>query len=134
MVSVRDIDISSLDDEAQAIATECVQKEYDQLRRKPTMLVMPVIDLQVNQNHLLTIASQPIFGHDTDRESRDSIRLRTLQDFLQSGVGLPAQEIALHWVSGLCQAVEHLHAQGIVIGDLDPDTIVLSYDDYESQP
>jgi serine/threonine protein kinase len=134
MVAIRDIDISSLDDEARAKAAEFAQEEYDQLRRQPTLLVMPVIDLQVNQNHLLTIASQPIFGHDTDGENKTSIRLRTLQDFLQSGVGLPTQEMALHWVSGLCQAVEHLHAQGIVIGDLDPDAIVLSYDDYESQP
>ena len=134
IVAIRDIDISSLDDEAQAKAIEFVQEEYDQLRRQPTLLVMPVIDLQVHQNHLLTIASQPIFGHDTDGENKTSIRLRTLQDFLQSGVGLPAQEMALHWVSGLCQAVEHLHAQGIVIGDLDPDAIVLGYDDYEGQP
>ncbi len=134
MVAIRDIDISSLDDEAQAKATEFLQEEYDQLRRQPTMLVMPVIDLQVKQNHLLTIASQPIFGHDTDGENKTGIRLRTLQDFLQSGIGLPTQEVALHWVSGICQAVEHLHAQGIVIGDLDPDAIVLGDDDYESQP
>ncbi len=101
MVAIRDIDISSLDDEAQAKATEFLQEEYDQLRRQPTMLVMPVIDLQVKQNHLLTIASQPIFGHDTDGENKTGIRLRTLQDFLQSGIGLPTQEVALHWVSGL---------------------------------
>jgi len=134
VVAIRDIDISSLDDEAQAKAIEFVQEEYDQLRRQPTMFVMPVIDLQVNQNHLLTIASQPIFGHDTGGENKTGIRLRTLQDFLQSGKGLPPQEVALHWVSGLCQAVEHLHAQGIVIGDLDPDAIVLGNDDYASQP
>jgi len=42
--------------------------------------------------------------------------------------------VAVNWVSGLCQAVEHLHAQQIVMGDLDPDAIVLSDDSYESQP
>lgn len=132
MVAIRDIDVSSLDDEAQAKAIESVQDEYDQLRRQPTTLVMPVIDLLVQQNHLLTVARQPIF--DRDRENKTNIRLRTLQDFLQSGVGLPAESVVVNWVSGLCQAVEHLHAQQIVIGDLDPDAIVLSEDDNQSQP
>ena len=132
MVAIRDIDVSSLDDEAQAKAIESVQDEYDQLRRQPTTLVMPVIDLLMKQNHLLTVARQPIFGR--DRENKTNIRLRTLQDFLQSGVGLPAEVVAVNWVSGLCQAVEHLHAQQIVIGDLDPDAIVLSDDDNQSQP
>jgi len=132
MVAIRDIDVSSLDDEAQAKAIESVQDEYDQLRRQPTTLVMPVIDLLMKQNHLLTVARQPIFGR--DRENKTNIRLRTLQDFLQSGVGLPAEVVAINWVSGLCQAVEHLHAQQIVIGDLDPDAIVLSDDDNQSQP
>ena len=132
MVAIRDIDVSSLDDEAQAKAIESVQDEYDQLRRQPTTLVMPVIDLLMKQNHLLTVARQPIFGR--DRENKTNIRLRTLQDFLQSGVGLPAEVVAINWVSGLCQAVEHLHAQQIVMGDLDPDAIVLSDDDNQSQP
>ncbi len=132
MVAIRDIDVSSLDDEAQAKAIVSVQDEYDQLRRQPTTLVMPVIDLLMKQNHLLTVARQPIFGR--DRENKTNIRLRTLQDFLQSGVGLPAEVVAINWVSGLCQAVEHLHAQQIVIGDLDPDAIVLSDDDNQSQP
>ncbi len=132
MVAIRDIDVSSLDDEAQAKAVESVQDEYDQLRRQPTTLVMPVIDLLMKQNHLLTVARQPIFGR--DRENKTNIRLRTLQDFLQSGVGLPAEVVAVNWVSGLCQAVEHLHAQQIVMGDLDPDAIVLSDNDNQSQP
>ncbi len=132
MVAIRDIDVSSLDDEAQTKAIESVQDEYDQLRRQPTTLVMPVIDLLMKQNHLLTVARQPIFGR--DRENKTNIRLRTLQDFLQSGVGLPAEVVAINWVSGLCQAVEHLHAQQIVMGDLDPDAIVLSDDDNQSQP
>ena len=132
MVAIRDIDVSSLDDEAQAKAIESVQDEYDQLRHQPTTLVMPVIDLLVKQNHLLTIAREPIFGR--DGENKANTRLRTLQDFLQSGVGLPAEIVAVNWVSGLCQAVEHLHAQQIVIGDLDPDAIVLSDDDNQGQP
>jgi serine/threonine protein kinase len=131
MVAIRDIDVSSLDDEAQAKAIESVQDEYDQLRRQPTTLVMPVIDLQMKQNHLLTIARQPIFGR--KGEHKTNIRLRTLQDFLQSGVGLPAEVAAVNWVSGLCQAVEHLHAQQIVMGDLDPNALVLSDDDDQSQ-
>ena len=132
MVAIRDIDVSSLDDEAQAKAIESVQDEYDQLRRQPTTLVMPVIDLLVQQNHLLTIARQPVSGR--VREHKTRRRLRTLQDFLQSGVGLPAEIVAVNWVSGLCQAVEHLHAQQIVLGDLDPDAIILSDDDEQSQP
>jgi len=132
MVAIRDIDVSSLDDEAQAKAIEFVQDEYDQLRRQPATLVMPVIDLLMKQKHLLTIARQPLSGREV--EHKTNIRLRTLQDLLQSGVGLPAEPVAIDWVSNLCQAVEHLHAQQIVIGDLDPNALILSDDDEQSQP
>jgi serine/threonine protein kinase len=131
MVAIRDIDISSLDEEAQAKAAEIVRDEYDQLRRQPVPHVMPVIDLQVNQDHLLTISGQPLPG--SDRQNKVSTRLRTLQDFLQSSK-LPAQQVAFSWISGLCLSVESLHAQQIVIGDLDPHAIVLSGDDFRSQP
>src|SRR5258707_15674210 len=109
----RDIDVSSLIHEAQTKDIETMQDHSEQLRRQPTTLVMPVIDLLMKQNHLLTVARQPIFGR--DRENKTNIRLRTLQDFLQSGVGLPAEVVAVNWVIGLCQAVEHLHAQQIVM-------------------
>lgn len=133
-VVIRDIDISSLDEEAQAKAAEIVQDEYDQLRREPPLHVMPVIDLQVNQGHLLTISSQPLPGSNSDRQHEVGTRLRTLQDFLQSGRELPAQQVALSWISELCLSVESLHAHQIVMGDLDPHAIILSGDDFRSQP
>src|SRR5258708_12461425 len=97
MVAIRDIDVSSLDDEAQAKAIESVQDEYDQLRRQPTTLVMPVIDLLMKQNHLLTVARQPIFGR--DGENKTNIPLPTLQDFLQTGISLPAYVLPVTWVT-----------------------------------
>ena len=137
MVVIRNIDISSLNEEAQAKASELTQREYDLLRRLGIAHVMPVIDLQESQSHLLTITGRPLLDNtsvgaggqrDTDK------RLRTLQDFLQSSIGLLDQQLALSWISHLCQSLESLHQHQIVIGDLDPYAILLDGDDHHSQP
>ena len=60
--------------------------------------------------------------------------MRTLQDFLQSSIGLLDQQLALSWISHLCQSLESLHQHQIVIGDLDPYAILLDGDDHHSQP
>jgi len=137
MVVIRNIDISSLNEEAQAKASESTQREYDLLRQLGIAHVMPVIDLQESQSHLLTITGRLLLDStsvgaggqkDTDK------RLRTLQDFLQSSIGLLDQQLALSWISHLCQSLESLHQHQIVIGDLDPYAILLDGDDHHSQP
>jgi len=134
MVAIRDIDISSLDEEARAKATGIAQDEYDQLRRQPLPHVMSAIGLQVNQGHLLTISSRPLPGADSDGRNEAGTRLRTLQDFLKSGTGLPAEQVALTWIRQLCLSVESLHDHQIVMGDLDPHAIILNSDDFRGQP
>src|SRR5437588_6643830 len=96
MVAMRDIDITSLEDEARVSAIELVQQEYDLLRRWQLPYVMPVADLHYFQGHLYVITGKPSVNQGTrgDFESPetpgdDSSGLYTLQDFLQSGHGLP---------------------------------------------
>lgn len=136
MVAIRDIDISSLDKEAQGEASVLAQKEYDLLRQQGIAHVMPVIDLQQSQDHLLTITGQAYLGTSIAGEAGQKEKLsslHTLQDFLQSGVGLPDQQVALSWIGRLCQAIASLHSHQIILGDLDPQTIFLSGDDYLSE-
>ena len=152
MVVIRNIDISSLDEEAQAKASELTQREYDLLRQQSITDVMPVIDLQESQSHLLTITGQPVNAGDhkgphplplhsrpygdvgAEGQKDTGKRLRTLQDFLQSSIGLLDQQLALSWISRLCQSLESLHQHQIVIGDLDPYAILLDGDDHSSPP
>ncbi len=144
MVVIRDIDISSLDEEAQAKASELAQREYDLLRQQGITHVMPVIDLQESQSHILTITGQPVnvgipvpqtgFHKGPHPLPLNPRPYRTLQDFLQRGIGLPGQQLALSWMGRLCQSLEGLHEHQIVIGDLDPHAILFDGDDHHSQP
>jgi serine/threonine protein kinase len=131
-VAIRDIDISSLTDEARLQASELIQREFDLLRREHIPHLMPVLDLRHYQNHLYVIAGQPfsIAG----REKGTTRQLHTLHDLLQSGGELPSEPIALRWIDNLCTAVDRLHKLNIVIGDLDPQTIVFSGDSSDMQP
>ena len=67
MVVIRNIDISSLNEEAQAKASELTQREYDLLRQLGIAHVMPVIDLQESQSHLLTITGRPLLDNTSVR-------------------------------------------------------------------
>jgi serine/threonine protein kinase len=124
-----DIDISSLDDDKRAEAIKAAQHEYDLLRRHSTPDVMPLIDLRYFQGHLFTIAGWP-FTKKPDPQTQ----IHTLQDLLQSGIGLPDEQIAIAWMYRLCMAVHSLHTQFIIIGDLDPSTILVSDEHYDGQP
>ncbi len=128
-VVICDIDISSLDDDKRTEAIKATQHEYDLLRRHRTPDVMPVIDLRYFQGHLFTIAGWP-FPKEPDLQTQ----IHTLQDLLQSGIGLPDEETAITWMYRLCLAVKSLHTQLIVIGDLDPNTILVSDEHYEGMP
>src|SRR5215471_13891142 len=98
MVAVRDIDITPLEGEAHTQAIELMLHEYDLLRRWRLPHVIPVADLLYFQGHLFVIAGYPSSASHTTGESENtqgstgnSHRLYTLQDFLQSGQGLPSE-------------------------------------------
>lgn len=131
-VAMRDIDISSLDDDAQVRALDATQHEYDLLRSQHIPDIMPVIDLRYFRDHLFVVQRWPFASKGDDASKLQ--QHRTLHDLLQSGIGLPDEEIAVTWVYRLCHAIERLHSQQIVISDLDPHAIVVSDDDYTGLP
>ncbi|HJT55911.1 MAG TPA: inactive serine/threonine-protein kinase VRK3 [Ktedonobacteraceae bacterium] len=139
-VAIRDIDISSLEGEVRMSAIELVQQEYDLLRRWQLPHVMPVTDLRYSQEHLYVVTGKSPTRRETQENvestiaADDSLRLYTLQDFLQSGQGLPSETRAIEWMEHLCLAVDRLHSHKIVIGDLDPYTVILNTNSEQAQP
>ncbi len=131
-VALRDIDLTSLDESAYRYALEHVQREYDLLRRSRIPHMLPVVDLRSYAKHLYTIAVPPGSAgtEQAELQAKTPIAseqyLSTLQDFLQSGLGLPSEQRVLQWMDALCTAVDALHSKGIVIGDLDPYAILLA--------
>src|SRR5579884_1378382 len=130
-VMMRDIDITSLSEQARQRALMVVQQEYDLLRRQGIPDVMPLIDQRYAQGHLYSIAQWPFA---CDHQPANKQPTNTLDDLLQSGIGLPGEEKALAWTEHLAQAIARLHEQRIVLGDLDPHTIIVSGDTYDSTP
>jgi serine/threonine protein kinase len=128
-VVIRDIDISNVDDEIYTQALDIVQGEYDLLHRLCIPDVLVASDLHYSQDHLLIIQDWP-FPLQNDSTTRDAL---TLHDLIQSGIGLPDEETAINWTSQLCNAVQRLHNQQIIIGDLDPHVIAVSEKDYAGQ-
>src|SRR6266516_599753 len=143
MVAIRDIDITSLHDEARTQAIEMAQQEYDLLRLWRLPHVMPVVDLRYFHGHLYAVSGYPQVAsslgttgksENTKASTRKVQRLYLLQDFLQSGQGLPSEEQALKWIGYLCQALEGLHRHQIVISELDPYTIILNENSNNAEP
>lgn len=133
MVAIRDIEMASLGKEARAEAIAQAQQEYDRLRRWHIPHILTGIEMRVFQSHLFLITGMPFLPRET-ASSQGASRLYTLQDFLQSGQGLPKEARALAWTRSLSQAVDRLHRQQIVLGDLDPYTIVLNKNSAEAEP
>jgi len=133
-VAIRDIDVSSMDEDAQMHALEAVQQEYDVLRRERIANVMPVIDLRYAHGHIFVVAGWPFPAKEKETEGGEKIQPSTLRDLLQSGIGLPGEQVAVSWLYRLCSAVERLHRLNIVLGDLDASTIVLSDMSYTAVP
>ncbi len=135
-VALRDIDITSLGSEGRSNAADAVQHEYDLLRRQHIPYVIPLIDVRHFQGHLYVVAGWP---RDAKSSPNPSIShntngpLHTLQDILQSGKGLPEESLALTWIEHLCQSLHVIHTSGIVVADMDPQTIVLNGDTYASE-
>lgn len=133
MVAIRDIEITGLDKNTRAEALALAQQEYDRLRRWHIPHILASMEMRVFQGHLFLISGMPFLPRET-ATSQSISRLCTLQDFLQSGQGLPKEARALAWVRSLCQAVERLNRQQIVLGDLDPYTVVLNKNSVEAEP
>ena len=118
MVAIRDIDITSLHDEARAQAIKLIQQEYDSLRHWHIPYVLPMIDLRYSRRHLYTVSGYPLATSSVSSSGKSGnskvlpgnmLRLYTLQDFLQSGQGLPSEQQALKWTQNLCKALDGLH-------------------------
>lgn len=133
MVAIRDIDCTSLGDTALVKAVKAVQQEYDLLRRSDIPYLTLATDLCYAQGHLFVVANQPpeapsLAGSPGmsggGMRDEQSGRLTTLQDYLQSGQGLPTEQRALEWIAQLCEAAHGLHQRQVVIGDLDPFAIL----------
>ncbi|MEO8953320.1 MAG: hypothetical protein ABI396_05890 [Ktedonobacteraceae bacterium] len=95
-VAIRDIDITSLDNDGRIRACEIVQQEYDLLRRERIATILPVIDMRHFEGHLSVISGWPL------NTIENNVHLHTLQDALQSGVGLPNMQMSLSWIEQLC--------------------------------
>lgn len=130
-VTICDIDISALDADRRFEAIAATQQEYDLLRREHIPGVMPVIDLRYFQEHLYIVAGGP---PPADSLSENQPSSYTLQDLLQSGIGLPGEQTAVSWMYRLCTALQQLHQLQIVPGDLDPNAIIVQGDSYMGQP
>ncbi len=129
-VLIRDIDISSLPEEERAKAIEVAQNEYDLLRHQKQIEITPVIDLHYYEGHIYTIASWP---QSRKREAGKEQRA-TLQDLLQSGKGLPDEEVTFTWAYRICKVLQQLHTHNIIVGNLDPQTLAMSSNDYDGWP
>ena len=132
-VAIRDIDITSLNEKSRLRASTIVQHEYDLLRRQHLASIMPVIDIRHFQGHLYVIAGWPtVQPYKSIHLSHQSYptHLYTLQDVLQSGIGLPDIQTAFTWIEQLCLSLAQLHHQHIILGDLDPQTLILGEEDY----
>ncbi len=130
-VGIRDIDISSLSNEARKEACEILQREYDLLRRESIASIMPLIGLRHFQGHLYVVSGWPFRSGAGQRVA--NTHLNTLQDVLQSGIGLPDTRVSLFWIEQLCFSLEKLHCQRVVLGDLDPQALILGTNNFNSE-
>ncbi|GHO87240.1 inactive serine/threonine-protein kinase VRK3 [Dictyobacter formicarum] len=136
-VVIHDIDISALDDEKRAQAIAAVQNEYDVLRHQRIPAVMPLVDLRYFNGHLYVISGWPFAlakKDEADKNSAPQLRVSTLQDILQSGIGLPDEQTAIAWIYRLSRALEQLHRAEILLGQIEPQTILVSQHDYSGEP
>lgn len=132
-VAIREIDLSSLSAEARTQATSLLQQEYDLLRFQHIPDVMSVVEIRAKHAHVSTVTAWPLTTEEEANDQREQ-KLQTLQDLLQSGLGLPDEAVALEWIYRLCRAVQRLHQHAIVLGDLDPSTVAVNGTSYKARP
>lgn len=157
LVAIRDIDLTALNQTQLIEAVKLAQMEYDLLRRSDIRHLAPAAELSFSQGHLYLVmhqppsllaspggngekqeekgsrfsarATRPLWTvRNSEKQEEKGERLITLQDYLQSGRGLPSPQDALRWIKELCEAVAGLHLNRIAIGDLDPFTVLYSGD------
>ncbi|MBE3560084.1 MAG: hypothetical protein IMW89_12785 [Ktedonobacteraceae bacterium] len=127
-VIIRDIDVTHLDEQEQERALKAVQNEHNLLLRLNITDLLPFVDLRSHRGHIFSVSERP--GAAKMSEAAAQRWLYTLEDLLQSGLGLPDEQIAIAWIFQLCQVLKHLHAHGIVIGTLDPRMLIVSTSNY----
>ena len=132
-VTIRDVTVSTFNEELQEQARTATQHEYDLLRRQRIPGLTPVIDVRASNGHILVVCGWP-FPLPEAGEGNTAARTHTLEDLLQSGIGLPNELVALTWIHTLCSVVSQLHHSSIIIGTLDPESIVISTPSYTGQP
>ncbi len=130
-VAINTANLSMLKDEERAKAIEAFQYQYDLLRRHSLPTIMRLVDLRYYQGHLYLIASWP--KQDVNSQGRTR-HLSTLFSLLQSGIGLPDEQVAIAWTYRLSRTLELLHKNNIFVGDIDPDTILVNEANFEGDP
>jgi serine/threonine protein kinase/ribosomal protein L40E len=133
-VAIRDIIIQQIDVASRPPIFDALQQEYDLLRQKNIDDILPIVFSFHTEDHLYSISAWPFTNLPQKSKSGSLPRLYTLQDILQSGIGLPDEQLTLSWILRLANAIEHLHRNNIVIGTLDPSTILINQKDYTGQP
>ncbi|WP_069804067.1 inactive serine/threonine-protein kinase VRK3 [Thermogemmatispora onikobensis] len=150
-VIISDVDINTLDAEARQRAAQLVRREYDLLRRHAIPHLTPILRQEYDQGHIYVIAGNPFAQSEAQEAGRngatvqaqaegkqtsadESGRLYTLESVLQSGIGLPDEQVAVQWIQELCETVDRLHGHQIVIGELDPQALVMGSLDYRGHP
>jgi serine/threonine protein kinase len=133
-VVIRDIDLQQLDISSRACVFKAVEQENDLLHRENCNDVLSLIASFCTQNHLYSVSAWPLTTSPQNGKHRQASHIYTLQDLLQSGIGLPDEQTASYWTLRLAYTVERLHKMNIVIGTLDPSTILVSQKDYNGHP
>jgi serine/threonine protein kinase len=133
-VVIRDIDIQQIDVSSRPHIFKALQQEYDVLRQNNSKDVLPLVSSFYTQNHLYSISTWPLTTLPQKSGHEQTPRIYTLEDLLQSGIGLPDKQTAVYWILRLAKTIEYLHRNNLVIGTLDPSTILLSQKDYGGRP
>jgi serine/threonine protein kinase len=135
-VAIHAIQIGGFANEERAHIIEELQNVYDLLRRQHIPSTMTPVELRYVQDNLYIVDTWP-FSNNTQEQASLPTRhhqLSTLQALLQSGVGLPDPQVALTWIYRISRALEQLHKHEVILGDIDPDTILLDEPTYEGEP
>jgi serine/threonine protein kinase len=133
-VVISDLDISSLDEEARPRAAQLVRREYDLLRRHAIPYLTPILQQEYQNGHIYVIAGSPFVSPLQGETGAPRGQLFTLESVLQSGIGLPPEQVAIGWIRDLCETVDRLHGHQVVIGELDPQALVMDRMDYQGHP
>src|SRR5689334_7605828 len=96
---------------------------------------MLVLHVHVDEGHIPPVAGWPFAIRTTESGERPELtRLQTLSDLLQRGVDRADGRLTAAWTYRLCHAIAQLHSHQILIGDLDPQAIVVSENSYGGLP